>query len=161
MPTDEITTIYSFYRFRPLHRTLSTRYEIFSIDSWENLQSQSFFQIMRNIFFYAILIYLFLNSISSFIVTRNLNYFWLTILLFSLVFSAIYLSGFIVGFRTNPHIGQLIFSCVLISIIQFFRNFLNILSKNIKKASESAGACNQGGSGKGGRGEKRNAPDVG
>ena len=46
MPTDEITTIYSFYRFRPLHRTLSTRHEIFGIDTWENLQSQSFFQIM-------------------------------------------------------------------------------------------------------------------
>lgn len=133
MPTDEITTIYSFYRFRPLHRTLSTRHEIFGIDTWENLQSQSFFQIMRNIFFYAILIYLFLNSISSFIVTRDSNYFWLTILLFSLVISAIYLSGFIIGFRSNPHIGQLIFSCVLISTIQFFRNFLEIFSKKINK----------------------------
>jgi len=133
MPTDEITTIYSFYRFRPLHRTLSTRHKIFGIDTWENLQSQSFFQIMRNIFFYAILIYLFLNSISSFIVTRDSNYFWLTILLFSLVISAIYLSGFIIGFRSNPHIGQLIFSCVLISTIQFFRNFLEIFSKKINK----------------------------
>ena len=129
MPTDEITTIYSFYRFRPLHRTLSTRHEIFGIDTWENLQSQSFFQIMRNIFFYAILIYLFLNSISSFIVTRDSNYFWLTILLFSLVISAIYLSGFIISFRSNPHIGQLIFSCVLISTIQFFRNFFKKINK--------------------------------
>ena len=53
--------------------------------------------------------------------------------MFSLVFSAISLTGFIVGFRINPYIGQLIFSCVLISIIQFFRNFLNILSKNTNK----------------------------
>ena len=119
MPINEITTIYSFYRFKPLHRTLSTRHVTFSIDSWENLQSQAFFQIMRNIFFYAILIYLFLNSISSFIVTRDSNYLWLTILLSTLVFSAIYLSGYTIGFRGNPHIGQLIFSFVLISIIQF------------------------------------------
>ena len=137
MPINEITTIYSFYRFKPLHRTLSTRHVTFGIDSWENLQSQAFFQIMRNIFFYAILIYLFLNSISSFIVTKDSNYLWLTILLFTLVFSAIYLSGYTIGFRGNPHIGQLIFSCVLISIIQFFRNFLNLDSKIICKLINS------------------------
>ena len=43
------------------------------------------------------------------------------------------MTGFIAGFRINPYIGQLIFSCVLISIIQFFINFLNILLKNINK----------------------------
>ena len=137
MPINEITTIYSFYRFKPLHRTLSTRHETFGVDSWENLQSQAFFQIMRNIFFYAILIYLFLNSISSFIVTRDSNYLWLSILLSTLVFSAIYLSGYTIGFRGNPHIGQLIFSFVLISIIQFFRNFLNLDSKIINQLINS------------------------
>ena len=137
MPISEITTIYSFYRFKPLHITLSTRHETFSIDTWENLKSQAFLQIMRQIFFYAILIYLFVNSISSFIVTRDLNYFWLSFLLFSLVISAIYLSGFTLGFRSNPHIGQLIFSCILISIIQFFRNFLNLYSKIISQLINS------------------------
>ena len=86
----EITTIYSFYRFKPLHRTLSTRHETFSIDTWENLKSQAFLQIMRQIFFMQYL-FIFLNSISSFIVTRDSNYFWLSLLLFSLVISAIYL----------------------------------------------------------------------
>ena len=137
MPISEITTIYSFYRFKPLHRTLSTRHETFSIDTWENIKSQAFLQIMRQIFFYAILIYLFLNSISSFIVTRDSNYFWLSFLLFSLVMSAIYLSGFTLGFRSNPHIGQLIFSCILILIIQFFRNFLNLYSKIISQLINS------------------------
>ena len=124
MPIDEVTEIYSYYKFKPLHRTLSTRHEIFGISTWEDLQFQSLFQIMRIVFFFAILIYLLVNSIASFWVTRDSNYFWLTFLLFSMVFAAIYLSGFTIGFRGNPHIGQLIFSIILIAITQFFKNFL-------------------------------------
>ena len=137
MPIDEVTEIYSYYKFQPLHRTLSTRHEIFGISTWEDLQFQSLFQIMRIVFFFAILIYLLVNSIASFWVTRDSNYFWLTFLLFSMVFAAIYLSGFTIGFRGNPHIGQLIFSIILIAITQFFKNFLNFTSKYIKNIANS------------------------
>ena len=34
MPIDEVTEIYSYYKFQPLHRTLSTRHEIFGISTW-------------------------------------------------------------------------------------------------------------------------------
>ena len=78
MPINEVTEIYSYYKFQPLHRTLSTRHVTFGISTWEDLQFQGLFQIMRIVFFYAILIYLLVNSIASFWVTRDSNYFWLT-----------------------------------------------------------------------------------
>ena len=124
MPVNGITEIYSFFRFKPLHRTLSTRHETFRIESWDNIQKQAFFRSLRQVFFYAILIYLFLNCISSTVVTRDPNYFWFTALIITLIISAVYLSGYTLGFRGNPHVGQLIFSGILITIIQFFKSFL-------------------------------------
>jgi len=124
MPVDSITEIYSFFRFKPLHRSLSKRHETFRVEFWDNIQKQAFFRSLRQVFFYAILIYLFLNGISTLIVTRDPNYFWFTALISTLIISAIYLSGYTLGFRGNPHVGQLIFSGILITIIQFFKSFL-------------------------------------
>ena len=93
VPVNDITEICSFFRFKPLHRTLSTRHEIFRIESWDNIQKQVFFRSLRQVFFYAILIYLFLNGISSKVVSRDPNYFWFTALISTLIISAVYFSG--------------------------------------------------------------------
>ncbi len=135
MPVNEITEIYSFFRFKPLHRTLSTRHETFRIESWDNIQEQAFFRSLRQVFFYAILIYLFLNGISSTFVTRDPNYFWFTALISTLIISAVYLSGYTLGFRGNPHVGQLIFSGILITIIQFFKSFLQPIPAILNRIS--------------------------
>ncbi len=135
MPVDSITEIYSFFRFKPLHRSLSKRHETFRVEFWDNIQKQAFFRSLRQVFFYAILIYLFLNGISTLIVTRDPNYFWFTALIGTLIISAIYLSGYTLGFRGNPHIGQLIFSGILITIIQFFKSFLQPIPVILNRTS--------------------------
>ena len=55
MPVDSITEIYSFFRFKPLHRSLSKRHETFRVEFWDNIQKQAFFRSLRQVFFYAIL----------------------------------------------------------------------------------------------------------
>ena len=85
MPKGEITEIYSFYRTKPLHRTLSgqQRHLLISIKPWEDLLYQGFFRVIRVVVTLAVLLYIFFNSISNYFVSRDNNYLYFSFVIIS------------------------------------------------------------------------------
>ena len=128
MPKGEITEIYSFYRTKPLHRTLSgqQRHLLISIKPWEDLLYQGFFRVIRVVVTLAVLLYIFFNSISNYFVSRDNNYLYFSFVIISSIMASIYLMQYIVGFRGNTHYGHIINCLIIISFILFFTKFLNL-----------------------------------
>ncbi len=131
MPKGEITEIYNYFRSKPLHKSQARVRGIDSIriNTWDNIFYESLVRLLRYIAFLTLFFYLVFNNIATYFVSKDKNYIWFAILILSAIFASIYLlQSPLIGSIRNTFHAQMINSFVLMALVTFFRNFIEIKS---------------------------------
>ena len=135
MPKGEITEVYNYFRSKPLHKSQARvgGMDSIRINTWDNIFYESLVRLLRYIAFLTLCFYLVFNNIATYFVSKDKNYIWFTILILSAIFASIYLlQSPLIGSIRNTFHAQMINSFVLIALITFFRNFIELKSMSEK-----------------------------
>ena len=135
MPIGEITEIYSYFRSQPLDRLNSRKGGIdkISIGTWEEIEFAENFRTSRYLITIPVFLFFAVYFLMFYLVSRDKNYLWISILLFVFSFQGVaFSSSSYFGYRFNYMYGPMGLALVSAVVIQFFRNLL-LLNHNYPK----------------------------
>ena len=132
MPIGEVTEIYSYFRSQPLDRVNSRKggLDKISIGTWKEIEFAENFRTLRYLITIPVFLFFAIYFLMFYLVSRDKNYLWISILLFVFSFQGVaFSSSSYFGYRFNYMYGPMGLALVSAVVIQFFRNLLLLNQK--------------------------------